>query len=168
MSTLPDRSDAEGPGAGLLQAFLREHRSPCPVCHCDLNGLRKAECPECGSPLALTIGSPEPRQGGWLLGVIACAMALGFDSVVAAVFVVSLLMFRPRNGELAPFLVTGAMILLAGTSGLLLRAVIRRRRTWLRQTYRAQWTLGCAWFCGMGIAHVLAGVGILAIAMLVK
>lgn len=168
MSTLADRSDAQGPGAGLLQAFLREHRSPCPVCHYDLNGLRKAECPECGSPLALTLGSPEPRQGGWLLGVIACAMALGFDGVVTAVFLASLLLMPPSAGAQSAYIATAAMALLAVVSGVLLRAAIRRRRTWLSQSIHAQWSLGWAWFFGIGIAHVLAGVGIFALVSMVK
>src|SRR5262245_38496225 len=63
-------------------AFLKGRSVPCPRCAYDLRDIPTAQCPECGEPLILKIGSPRARFG-WLI----LAMAPGCFSGVAACFV---------------------------------------------------------------------------------
>lgn len=63
-------------------AFLEGRSAPCPRCAYDLRDAQSAQCPECGEPLVLKIGSPRVRFG-WLV----LAMAPGCFSGVAALFV---------------------------------------------------------------------------------
>lgn len=63
-------------------AFLAGRSVPCPRCGYDLCDIPTAQCPECGEPLVLKIGSPRSRFG-WLV----LAMAPGCFSGVAALFV---------------------------------------------------------------------------------
>lgn len=66
---------------GEVIAFLNGRSAPCPRCTYDLRDIRKAQCPECGEPLILTVGSPRVRFG-WLV----LAMVPGCFSGVAAAF----------------------------------------------------------------------------------
>jgi hypothetical protein len=63
-------------------AFLAGRSCPCPRCAYELRDIKAANCPECGEPLILKIGSPRARFG-WLV----FAMAPGCFSGVAAMFV---------------------------------------------------------------------------------
>ncbi len=65
-----------------LIEFLRGRSVLCPICAHDLRDIPTANCPECGEPLVLKVGSPRTRFG-WLI----LAMAPGCFSGVAAVFV---------------------------------------------------------------------------------
>lgn len=60
-------------------AFVRGRSVPCPRCGYELKDLERAQCPECGEPLILRIGTPRMRFG-WLV----LAMAPGCFSGVAA------------------------------------------------------------------------------------
>ena len=63
-------------------AFVRGRSAPCPRCAYDLRDIERAQCPECGEALVLTVGTQRVRFG-WLV----LAMAPGCFSGVAAVFV---------------------------------------------------------------------------------
>ncbi|MDX2133127.1 MAG: hypothetical protein SFY69_13870 [Planctomycetota bacterium] len=69
------------PQAALV-AFLKGRSAPCPRCAYDLRDIQTANCPECGEPLVLMVGSPNARFG-WLV----LAIAPGCFSGVAAIFV---------------------------------------------------------------------------------
>jgi len=69
-------------GEAELIAFLQGRSAPCPRCAYDLRDVGKAQCPECGEPLVLMVGSPRVRFG-WLV----LAMVPGCFSGVAAAFV---------------------------------------------------------------------------------
>lgn len=75
-ASIPSDSDQE------LIAFLWNRSAPCPRCNYDLRNIRSAQCPECGEPLVLKVGSPRARFG-WLI----VAMVPGSFSGVAALFV---------------------------------------------------------------------------------
>ncbi len=59
--------------------FVRGRSVPCPRCAYELKGLERAQCPECGEPLILRVGTPRMRFG-WLL----LAITPGCFSGVAA------------------------------------------------------------------------------------
>lgn len=77
----PTTTHPREPDAWLV-AFLEGRSIPCPRCAYDLRDITSAQCPECGEPLVLKIGSPRTRFG-WLV----LAMAPGCFSGVAALFV---------------------------------------------------------------------------------
>jgi len=56
--------------------------APCPRCAYDLRDNTTANCPECGEPLILKIGSPRARFGWFLLTI-----APGCFSGIAAAFI---------------------------------------------------------------------------------
>ncbi len=62
-------------------AFLQDRSAPCPRCGYELHGLERPQCPECGEPLVLKVGSPRIHFG-WLL----LAAAPGCFSTITAVF----------------------------------------------------------------------------------
>jgi len=76
LSTSPD---SPGSSDTLLLAFLRARSIPCPRCAYDLRDIQRPQCPECGEPLILKVGSPRSHFG-WLI----LAMAPGCFSGVAA------------------------------------------------------------------------------------
>lgn len=63
-------------------AYLAGRSVPCPRCAYDLRDNTTANCPECGEPLVLKVGTPRGIFG-WLI----LAMAPGCFSGIAAVFV---------------------------------------------------------------------------------
>ena len=69
----PDGTDEE------VVAFVRGRSVPCPRCAYELKDLERAQCPECGEPLILRVGTPRMRFG-WLV----LAMVPGCFSGVAA------------------------------------------------------------------------------------
>lgn len=118
-----ERSDsARGAGAEVV-AFLAGRSAPCPRCGYDLRDIKRPECPECGEPLELQVGSTRVRFG-WLV----LAMAPGCFSGVAAVFVlipIGATVFQNYNGVQAlPWPVAAADafgFLSAGSVGLMYR-----------------------------------------------
>src|SRR5262245_24699543 len=85
---------AAGSAQDLLLEFLREHESPCPVCGYNLKALTRPICPECGQELVLTVGAVRLRLG-WLFA----AVAPGFFSGIAAIFVLIPIVARPIFGD---------------------------------------------------------------------
>jgi hypothetical protein len=73
----------------MLLEFLREHDAACPVCGYNLRALTRPVCPECGQELVLTVGAARLRLG-WLMA----AVAPGFFSGIAAVFVFGLIVIH--------------------------------------------------------------------------
>ncbi len=56
----PDGTEEE------VVAFVRGRSVPCPRCAYELKDLERAQCPECGEPLILRVGTPRMRFG-WLV-----------------------------------------------------------------------------------------------------
>jgi hypothetical protein len=78
----------------LLLDFLREHDATCPVCGYNVRALTRPICPECKQHLTLTVGAENLRMG-WLFA----AVAPGFFSGIAALFVLIPTLGRPLLGD---------------------------------------------------------------------
>jgi hypothetical protein len=77
--------------AELLTQFLADRDAACPHCGYNLRGLREAECPECASPVSLTVEAGyEARLAGlavWALILAAIWSTLvGFRHITSAYF----------------------------------------------------------------------------------
>lgn len=144
----PDLTTADASRADeLLLEFLREHDAPCPVCGYNLRALTRPVCPECGQTLSLAVGAPNLRLG-WLMA----AVAPGFFSGIAAVFVLIPIIGRLGfgDGKMSPGL--NALDLFGWTSGVFAVVLATKRRRFLAFPGATQ-----AWIAlGIWFAHVVA------------
>lgn len=154
------------PAPDPLLAHLADHDAECPVCGYGLRGIAAPVCPECAAPLHLTVASDRTGLGPWLVAVIACALALGFDAVAMMLIAVGGTAAYLSTGvlPLQPVVMGGFFGAFALASGIALGIVIRSRRSWARRPRRSQWVTGWAIFGGVGLAHV--GFAVLLIATL--
>ena len=84
------------PAQEMLIDFLREHDAACPLCGYNVRALTRPVCPECKQELTLTVGMEKGRLGmGWLFA----AVAPGFFSGIAALFVLIPTLGRPLFGD---------------------------------------------------------------------
>ena len=119
-----------------ILAFLRNRSVPCPRCGYDLRNIPAPQCPECGEPLILKIGSPKARFG-WLV----LAMAPSCFSGVAACFVLIPVAatigrnFPPGQGLPWPIVAADIFGFLSAGS---LALVYRRRHDIMARTPRRQ------------------------------
>jgi hypothetical protein len=144
----------------LLLDFLREHDAnppACPVCGYSLKALTRPVCPECGKELVLTVGAMRPPLG-WLFA----AVAPGFFSGIAAIFVLVPILGRLffGNGRPEPLII--ALDLFGWSSGVLAIIIAVKRHRFLAQSRtRQRWCALIIW-----LAHVAAlGLFILLAAM---
>ena len=155
-AALPDEHE-------LLTTFLAARDEPCPVCAYNLRDTRDRVCPECGAPLSLALASVDAAPGGWLLAVVSCALAAGFDlicSFLIVVFVgIAITRAGPPPGSAAARVVLALASLLipglASAGGLLW--LLRRRRAWRLAPRVDRWRRGVAVFVVVTAAHVLIG-----------
>ena len=138
----------------FLAEFLERHDAPCPVCSYNLRGVVLGHCPECRSPITLTVGSERAQPEPWLLAMLAFGMAIGFDSVVALLLTVPIVATR---GEATSVVMFVYMIALALLSGAGLRAVLRGRRAFQSRPLRDQWRRAWLCFAGVFFFHLFAG-----------
>ncbi len=148
-----------------LSAWLDAHDEPCPVCRYNLRGVRSPACPECNTPLTLGVRSPRAIFGPWAVALIACSLGLGFDGVT------SLFMLAPvigTGGEdpLAIAMWT-TLTTLGVCSGIGVAWLLTRRRIWMRMRPGAQWRTAWTVFFGVGLLHLLAGGGLIAILLMI-
>ncbi|MCW5776713.1 MAG: hypothetical protein KIS87_09765 [Phycisphaeraceae bacterium] len=142
----------------LLAAWLARADAPCPVCGYCLHGLRTARCPECATPLQLSLASSNLRKGPWTLAVVSFALALGFDGVVTVLLLVALALSpSPRLQPFGVVTAFGAMSA-ACLGGLLL--LIHCAKAWVRVTPRAQWARAWAAFVLVGLGHAAFGIAL--------
>src|SRR5688572_26909003 len=135
----PQAASATSRAQELLLEFLREHEAPCPVCGYNLKALVRPVCPECGQELVLTVGAARLRLG-WLMA----AVAPGFFSGIAAIFVLVPVVARPIFGDGRISLTLTAMDLFGWCSGIFAILLAAKRHRFLALPRRAQrcWTLG--------------------------
>jgi hypothetical protein len=152
-STYAPRTRAEA----LLLEFLRDYETPCPVCGYNLKALVRPVCPECGQDLVLAVGAARVRMG-WLL----IALAPGFFSGIAAVFVLIPIVARLIFGDGRTFWLLNATDLFGWCSGVfaILLAVKRHRFLALPRATQRWFALGI-WF-----VHIAALASVFAIAWL--
>src|SRR5688572_29569077 len=67
----------------LLNAFLADRDTPCPLCGYNLRMLAGDRCPECGNELRLQVGLVEPRMGWYIAALVVCCVGLGGSMLVA-------------------------------------------------------------------------------------
>ncbi len=78
----------------MLLDFLQDHDAACPVCGYNVRALTRPVCPECRQELTLSVGAANLHLG-WLFA----AVAPGFFSGVAALFVLIPTLGRPLFGD---------------------------------------------------------------------
>lgn len=139
----PRRADQSDEDAALI-AYLHGRSSPCPQCAYDLRDIKTTQCPECGEPLILKVGSPRPRFGWFVV-----AIAPGCFSGVAACFVlIPIAMTIGRNlppGQGAPWPVIAADIFGFTSAASVLLIYRFRHRILAWSTRRQFWFAFLVW-----------------------
>lgn len=125
----------------LLLEFLREHEAPCPVCGYNLKSLTRPFCPECGQALVLSVGTVGLRLR-WLLA----AVAPGFFSGIAAVFLLVPIVLRIVIGDGRLSVLPGAIDLFGWCSGAFAIILSINRHRFLALPRAAQrWCVAGIW-----------------------
>lgn len=139
----------------LLLEFLREHDAACPVCGYNLRALTRPICPECGQELMLTVGAARLRLG-WLFA----ALAPGFFSGIAAVFVLIPIVGRLAIGDGKLSWAFIVLDLFGWSSGIFAIALAAKRHRFLAQPRSVQrwWALGI-WFVHVAALGLFLFVG---------
>lgn len=149
--------DAAREQAALVQ-WLAEHDEPCPVCGYNVRALTVATCPECSAPLRLGVTSPQHLLGPWLLAIISCSLALGFDGVVMTLMSTAIVVELFVHGRFsAPYILVGTFVTLGGLSGGALWLLIARRRQWRMAQPNVQWARAGAVAVAMFLIHATGG-----------
>ena len=65
----------------ILRAWLNGRDTPCPCCKYNLRGLTSGRCPECGSPLEISITAQTPLC--FTVAIVAVGAALGLEAIHA-------------------------------------------------------------------------------------
>lgn len=147
----------------LLRAFLATHDAPCPLCGYNLRGVVLSSCPECDSPIALGVGPGRVRQGIWLAAMLAFAMAVGFDTVVGAMFTIAIIM---TGGEdLATVFLFLSLILLDALCIFALWMFIQHRQGWLRMSRTKQYRWTVVVYIAVFLVHLSVPVGMFFISL---
>jgi len=142
-----------------LVAWLAEHDEPCPVCGYNVRGLTTSACPECAAPLRLGVTSPQHLLGPWLLAIIACSLALGFDGVILTLLTTAVIVeLFARQTVSVPFMLVGTFVTLGTLSGGTLWLFIARRRQWRMAQANVQWARAGAVTVAVFIIHAAAGL----------
>jgi len=152
----PEHTDPE-----LLTAWLADRDQPCPRCGYNLRGLVldpvSARCPECDLPIQLRLAQADAPIGPWLLAYTACAMGLGFDSVVLLTLLVMTAVSGGQGADLALLLLMTMMFLLAIGSLIGVLMLLRRRASWARLSKKDRWSRARGVFVGVFLAHLIIG-----------
>lgn len=108
-----------------LLAFLAERDHPCPACGYNLRGLQNPTCPECGSPLHLTVGKRHMPVHWLLLTMIPLAGA----GLLGVLFLVVLLVILAEEGRVGHMPPEPMVILAMGLASAVACAVLFAKRT---------------------------------------
>jgi len=104
----------------ILRAWLKGRDTPCPCCKYNLRGLTSGRCPECGSPLELSITAQAPLF--YTVAMISVGAALGVEAIYEFNYVA---LFFAGSGSVFLFetlLHSGMVMALAAIMLVLLRA----------------------------------------------
>lgn len=153
-------SEAQNPRSesSMLRAFLAENDAPCPVCNYNLRGVELQNCPECDSPIALSVGQGKVRQGVWLLACLAFAMGFGFDLVVGMLFAVAVVMSGAE--DLGSIYMLISLCVLAALCALAMWMLVKNQQAWIRleRAQQIRWTIVI--FVGVFLAHAMVPAGL--------
>jgi len=153
----------------FLGDWLADRDEPCPVCGYNLRACTAPQCPECGGALKLAVSMEDPSPGGWLLAVIACALAAGFDLIASLIYLVMMLWIAIVQGPLPASAVPMVMLMLASVlvPGVLcaigLVLLLRKRKRWRTAPPVVRWKRGVAVLLAVFIPHALIGASWLSI-----
>ncbi|MCA9303074.1 MAG: hypothetical protein KC996_03025 [Phycisphaerales bacterium] len=153
---MPDNDNT--PHRDMLRAFLAENDAPCPVCTYNLRGVELTNCPECDSPLTLSVGQGRIRQGIWLFACLAFAMGFGFDLVVGLMFLVAVIMTGAEDFGSVYMLIS--LCVLGGLCVLAMWLLVCHRQAWLRLERKIQrrWTIVI--YFGVFLSHLAVPIGL--------
>ncbi len=144
-------------------SWLSGRDAPCPICSYNLRDAQSNACPECASPVTLSITSPNLQHGAWTLATSSFAMALGFD-VVTLILFGGVLLISGTAPPPAITLVGMCLAFLAILSGAGLFSLVRDRKVFQRRSQRMQWRIAVGIFLGVGLLHAVGGFASLAVA----
>jgi len=139
-----------------LLDWLSSRDAGCPICDYNLRGVASARCPECASPLELSVASPRAVHAPWVFAVVSFSMALGFNAVVATMISVVTVISASYN-QIGPYVLFGGFSFAALVCAIGLLRTIRGRRRWLRRSTKQQWAKARLIFFIVGGAHGIAG-----------
>ena len=164
----PDNPATENPPPDthhMLQAYLASVDAPCPGCGYNLRGTTTTRCPECGSPIALGIVSPNARRAPWFLATLALSLTLIVDWVaMLMVLVPGFLLGTPNMGGTPLYWkALLALFLLGFSAGIGLFFTLRTRDWWQSRPVPVQWARTALIFLAVFIVHALGSVWILTI-----
>src|SRR5690606_21851084 len=100
--------------------------------------------------------------GPWLVAIIACSLALGFDGVVMTLLTTGIVVEVFMRGTFsAPYILIGTFVTLGGSSGGSLWLIIVRRRQWRMAAPNVQWARAAAVAVAVFIIRALGGLTLL-------
>jgi hypothetical protein len=151
---------AETSSDTLLLEFLKGRDTTCPVCGYNLRDLCKPLCPECAAPLQLAVGSTHFRLGAWIVGVIAFALGLGFDAVVAFLLLIMAAMHPPKTGAewRAGLFLGGGLSAMGLACAIGLWVMVFHRPRWMRMLQRRRAFAAAAIFVVVFVVHAAFGL----------
>jgi hypothetical protein len=153
---MADAPEPLGDDQRALLAWLERHDDRCPACAYELRGLSSPVCPECGVGLSLGVRAPGVRLGPWAAALLAPAMGLGFDGVVATIMLGASVVQWGRP-PLDFWVFVGSLVALGAASAGAIAVVARARRWWTRQPPRRAWTRTVEVWLGVALAHAAVG-----------
>lgn len=148
----------------FLTEWLADRDQPCPVCGYNLRSCSLPKCPECGVPIRVSVTSEDPSPGGWLLAVISCTLAAGFDLIGSLIFVSMVTYFSiaetvpPPSARLMLIAMLASMLVPGVLCAVGLILLLRKRRTWRRLIPRSRWRRGFAVLVIVALPHILIGL----------
>ncbi|HED53096.1 MAG TPA: hypothetical protein ENJ00_02710 [Phycisphaerales bacterium] len=114
----------------FLIDWLSERSAKCPGCGYELTGIREPKCPECATALRLSVACSDDGLWSWIISMLAITLGIGFDSVVAALIALPILIVGGAPPHIHVFFY-GLLTLDLFSIGMLIW-VTRRRRAWMR------------------------------------
>ena len=144
----------------MLGAILAREDTPCPACGYNLRGVRGESCVECGSALRVGVVTDSARSGPWLVAIIACSMAIGFDAVASLLMLIliAVSLFVAGGPPIQAFAMLGLLLMLGVLSAALLVAILRRERLYHGPAVRVQWWAAAVLTAAVFIGHLVGGL----------
>jgi hypothetical protein len=122
-----DSSESE-----LIRRYLENRMIGCPCCGYNLRGAPGSSCPECGSPLQLSLNSIDIRLGWWTVVFLSVAFPMGFALVLLGIGALGA--WNSAFWSESDWLTLGGVTLLTGFYFVLLMRTMRRRGRFLRMS----------------------------------
>ncbi|MEM6552135.1 MAG: hypothetical protein AAF750_08405 [Planctomycetota bacterium] len=136
---MPDQEPDQPPP--LLNQFLAQTDTPCPLCGYNLRALTSDACPECGEPLRLSVTLREPKLLAYLATLTAWAIGAG-----ASVFLCSIAVVAPAPRSWWESLAGRSVLVMALLSTICFIILAWKRRAFCRIAMPKQKAVAvCSW-----------------------